>query len=127
MAYFERPNSIELEVQKTIESGVPLRQIEVLKNLIGVCGKSINDPGMPILAFQRNNPDTFTITLKSREEGLKLENQLNQTPIRGPFKYQASTADVIGGTINILGCPAEYHIPKLKAILDQYVDTQRIK
>ena len=118
MAYFERPNSIELEVQKTIESGIRLKQTEVLKNLIGVCGKNINDPAMPILAFQRNNPDTFTITLKAREEWLILENKLNQTPIRGPFKYRTSTADVRGGTINILGCPAEYPISKLKVILD---------
>ena len=66
MTSFERPTSIELEVQPKDESQIPLKQREILNDLFDLT-KMAGLPPRPIGGFQKNNDGTFTITLNTTD------------------------------------------------------------
>ena len=118
---------IEVEVRHKTNIEAPLKRVEILRDLITTSGKSAVDPNMPIQAFQKNGNDTFTITLKTRQDRLVFENKLNNQQTLGSFNYKTSSADIIGGSLTVLGCPDEYPPYKIRSVMNQYVDIIRIK
>ena len=126
MTSFERPTSIELEVQPKDESQIPLKQREILNDLFDLT-KIAGLPHKPIGGFQKNNDGTFTITLNATDQRTKFMTFLSRNQTIGAFIYHPSSADLVGGQLTLLGAPNEYPNHKLHAMMSPYVDIVKIK
>ena len=82
---------------------------------------------MPSEGFQRNQDNTFTVTLKTTETKNLMTSTLQKEEINSSFSFKTTTADIIGGRLTIIGCPNDYPNPKLAKILQQYVDVMNVK
>ena len=76
MAYLERPTSIELDIQPKLEELTPLKQTEILEDLIEIEERKLLQIPFPIKGFQKNLDDSYTVTLTTTEQKLKLLNYL---------------------------------------------------
>ena len=125
MAFLVRPHSLELEVNSRSGEEENLKQTEILEDLIGIAEGTPDNS--PIEGFQRNEDGSFTVTLDSIVQKEKLARQIEQKKDLSHFTYTVSSADIVGGSATILGCPNEYPNFKLRAILSRYVDVAKIK
>ena len=126
MSSYERPTSIELEVQPKDDSQIPLKQKDILNDLFEIA-KMAGLPHKPIGGFQKNTDGTFTITLNCTEHKNILMSFLSKNSTLGAFIYHPSSADSVGGQVTLIGAPNEYPNHKLHAALSVYVDIVRIK
>ena len=127
MAYLKRPTSIELDIQPKLEELTPLKQTEILEDLIEIEEKKLLQIPFPIKGFQKNLDDSYTVTLTTTEQKLKLLNYLLTNNESEKYVYHPSSADIVGGRLTIIGCPNEYPNFKVRNALSQYVDVVRIK
>ena len=126
MTSYERPTSIELEVQPKEESQIPLKQREIINDLFDLA-KLAGLPHKPIGGFQKNNDGTFTITLNATDQRTKFMTFLSRNQTIGAFIYHPSSADLVGGQLTLLGAPNEYPNHKLHAMMSPYIDIVKIK
>ena len=126
MSVYQRPTSIELEVQPKDENQIPLKQRDILNDLFRLA-KAAGLPDKPLGGFQKNSDGTFTVTLNSTEMKMKFMSYLSRNQTTGAFIYHPSSADIVGGQLTIIGAPNEHPNHKIHAALSTYVDIVRIK
>ena len=127
VANYPRPRSIEMEVNHKSATNRPIRQTEILEDLVKISGHQLTDPKMPIESFQRNQDGSYTATMKSITAKLEMQNKLDKGHPASPFNYKTASADIVGGRLTIIGCPGEYPNTKIALILRPYVDQTRVK
>ena len=126
MAIYERLESIEIEVLPKAQIQMPLKQNDLLEDLLRlqiIAGL----PKGTIEGFQRNTDGTFTVTLNTVRNKTIFMTFLSKIPTMGEYIYYLSSVDMVGGRLTIQGAPNEYPNHKIHAALSNYVDIVKIK
>ena len=125
MAYFQRPTSIDLEVENNSNS--PNKPADIVEDLILVMRRHLNISENQIAGFQKNSQNNFTITMDSIESRDILMSHLQSNPIGFEYKYTPSKADIVIGHLTLKGVPAEYSNNNLLEILSEYIKVVKVK
>ena len=80
-----------------------------------------------IRGFQRNNPNSFTITLDTEKLKNTHVKYLQTNPKSKHYLYTTKSADIITGRLTLTGIPVEYPDTEIETILSEYVEVLNIR
>ena len=127
MAYYIRPTSIDLQVKRLDSNSVPMKQKEILGELLEIIEEIPDLERKQIRGFQRNNPNSFTITLNTETSKEIRSKYLKTNPKGENYMYTPKSADIITGRLTLTGIPVEYQDTTVETILSEYIQVAKIR
>ena len=81
MASYLRPTSLELEITKADLSEGPIKQLDVLQEIIYIMERDPDLHHINIEGFERNSAQKYTITVDSRDHRALLKHHFENNPL----------------------------------------------